>query len=514
LIHHRQRPILYVDDTMEQRYAMRRILETGGYRVLEAGSGSEALRLLANDLSLAVVDVKLPDISGYELTRRIKEQRPFLPVLQVSASFSDPDFRASGLSGGADAYIAQPVHAPELIAIVGRLLQKQEAEESLRFLAAFGPQLSASLSLPDTCTNICKAVIPHFADQCCLMVNDFPGLQESFWSTPLPEDDARREIMIAQAEQRATRMVHSRFLAASLFIGPRVFGTIAFFLDKDREYTPGDQILATDIANRTSLALQNCMLLATEQAARTALIQAEKLATAGRMAAAIAHEVNNPLEALTNLIYLLEISPEATPHIQRMAATALSEISRLAHITRQSLGFYRELRSPTTLDLSESIADTLDLYQKRQNEQQILFRLTLAPDLAIRGIKGEIRQVVSNLVVNAMEAAGPEGVITISTRRENDRAVLVISDNGPGISASALPRIFEPFYTTKGTGTGLGLWITHNIVEKHEGTIVTSSRTSPDDHGTEFVLTFPLVRSGDANVLDDVASRPLHSGAA
>jgi two-component system, NtrC family, sensor kinase len=486
LIHHRKRPILYVDDTMEQRYAMRRILETQGYSVLEAGSGREALRLLSSSPSLAVIDVKLPDINGYELTRQIKERHPFLPILQVSASFSNPNLRASGLSGGADAYIAQPVHPPELVAIIERLLQTEESEASLRFLAGFGPQLSASLSLPEACKSICKAVTPHFADRCILMLKDFPGWHEPFWSLPLQEDDSRRQIMIAQAERRTTAMIHSRFIAASLFTGNRSFGTISFLLDDDRE----------DIANRTSLALQNCMLLATEQAARSALIQSEKLATAGRMAAAIAHEVNNPLEALTNLIYLLEISPEATPRIREMAATALSEISRLAHITRQTLGFYRELRAPSTLDLSQSVLDTLDLYQKRQDEQQISFKLNLANDLSIRGIKGEIRQVISNLVVNAMEAAGPEGMITISTHKENDDAILVISDNGPGIAASALPRVFEPFYTTKqGTGTGLGLWITHNIVEKHEGTIELSSRTSPEDHGTEFVLTFPLVPS-------------------
>src|ERR1700744_1415254 len=110
------------------------------------------------------------------------------------------------------------------------------------------------------------------------------------------------------------------------------------------------------------------MLLATEQAARAALIQSEKLATAGRMAAAIAHEVNNPLEALTNLIYLVEASPEATPMIRETASMALGEISRLAHITRQTLGFYRELKAPAILDLSESVMDTLELYRNRQQD--------------------------------------------------------------------------------------------------------------------------------------------------
>jgi two-component system, NtrC family, sensor kinase len=501
LIHHSQKPILYVDDSIEQRYAMRRILETEGYSVLEAGSGREALQLLRDNPSLAVVDVRLPDINGYELTRQIKQQHPFLPVLQVSASFSDPRLRASGLSGGADAYIAQPVHPPELMAVVRRLLQSSEAEESLRFLAGFGPQLSVSLSLPEASKSVCEAVVPHFADHCLLLLRDFPGRKQPYWSAPVAEDDPRRRIMIAQAEQRTTEAIHSRLLVASLFTGARSFGAISFLLDRAREYTRADQILATDIANRTSLALQNCMLLATEQAARSALIQSEKLATAGRMAAAIAHEVNNPLEALTNLIYLLETSPEATPGMRKIAATALGEISRLAHITRQTLGFYRELKSPSILDPSESVTDTLELYEKRLQDEGLSLKLNLATGLAIRGIRGEIRQVISNLVVNAIEATAAGGTIKISTRKQDGHALLTIADDGPGIDSTELEKIFEAFYTTKqGTGTGLGLWITQNIVEKHGGTIAVSSRTSAGDHGTEFVLTFPLNSSAASDL--------------
>ena len=496
MIHHRRKPILYVDDSVEQRYAMRRILETEGHHVLEAGSGREALNLLDEPVALAVVDVKLPDISGYELTRQIKQRAPFLPVLQVSASFSDPKLRASGLSGGADAYIAQPVHPSELIALIKRMLQTVEAEEALRFLAGVGPHLNATLSLPDACKSICGAMSPHFADRCILFLKDYPGSQEPFWSSKLPEDDPRREMIVEQAERRSADLIDSRFLIASLFGGVQSFGSIAFFLESDREYTESDRILAADLANRVALALQNCMLFATERATRTALIQAEKLATAGRMAAAIAHEVNNPLEALTNLIYIVERSPEATPSIREMAATALGEVTRLAHITRQTLGFYRELRTPTTIDLSQSVMETVDLYKRRMNNMKIRLQLDLADGLMVQGIKGEIRQVISNLLVNAFEANEADGMVAIRTYGEGGKAVLTISDNGPGISAAMLPKIFDAFFTTKkGTGTGLGLWISQNIVEKHEGTIAVSSITSAKDHGTRFVLEFPLSRS-------------------
>lgn len=496
MIRHQRTQILYVDDSVEQRYAMRRILETEGYQVLEAGSGREALNFLNQPLSLAVVDVKLPDINGYELTRQIKERDPFLPVLQVSASFSDPKLRASGLSGGADAYIAQPVHPSELIALMRRMLQTVEAEESLRFLAGVGPHLNASLSPALACESICSAMTPQFADHCILYLKDYPGRQEPFWSSELDETDSRRDKIVEQAEQRSIELADSRFLLASLYVGTRSFGTIAFLLDSTREYTANDKILAADLANRAALALQNCMLFATEQATRTALIQAEKLATAGRMAAAIAHEVNNPLEALTNLLYILERSPEATPFIRETASTALEQVTRLAHITRQTLGFYRELRSPTVVDLSQSVVETVELYKKRLDKLNVALELDLAEGLPIRGIKGEIRQVISNLLVNAFEAMDAGGSITMTTRGHNETAILTIADTGPGITSSMLPRIFDAFFTTKqGTGTGLGLWITQNIVEKHQGRIGVSSSTSPLDHGTRFVLEFPLSTS-------------------
>jgi two-component system NtrC family sensor kinase len=521
LIHHRKKSILYVDDTVEQRYAMRRILETEGYSVLEAGSGREALEMVAKSPALAVVDVRLPDIDGYDLTRKIKERAPFLPILQVSASFSDPHLRASGLSGGANAYIAQPVHPSELIALVRRMLQTVEAEESLRFLAGVGPQLSASLSLSVASESICNAITPYFSDHCILLLTAFPGSEGQFWSSELKRDDPSRQILLEHAEANTVTLVNSRFLIASLFVGKQSFGAIAFLLNSEREYTDSDRILAADLASRAALALQNCMLLAKEQATRTALIQAEKLATAGRMAAAIAHEVNNPLEALTNLVYLLERSPEATPSVREIAASALGEITRVAHITRQTLGFYRELRTPAALNLSQSVAETLDLYRKRLSDRSLSFEMDLADDVMIRGIKGEIQQVISNLLVNAFEATESGGVIALRTRASDGKAILTISDDGPGINATLLPKIFEAFYTTKqATGTGLGLWITRNIVEKHGGAISVSSSTSPQNRGTKFTLEFPLQSSFDgassnqnpSGASESVRQRPGNSG--
>lgn len=503
MIHYTKRPILYVDDTIEQRYAMRRILETAGFLVLEAGTGKEALAFLDQPLSLAVVDVKLPDISGYDLSRKLKEKRPHLPILQVSASFSNPDLRAAGLSGRADAYIAQPVHPSELTALITRMLRTSEAEDLLRFLAMIGPHISSSLSLNETAENIRNAIIPSFANCCAIYLRGFSGQPPSFWGNGDENDPGRRSALEAQASEKDVRMSDSRHLIAPLSISDIGFGAISFELNPDREYTKNDMIPAADLANRAGLALQNCILFSAEQFTRTALIQAEKLATAGRMSAAIAHEINNPLEALTNLLYIIEQSSESTNMIRDTASAALSELSRLAHIARRTLGFYRELRAPSIMNLSQSVLDTIELYRKRIVTNQIEIKLALEEEVPIQGIKGEIRQVISNLLVNAIEAMSGGGKITITTLARNGRAVLSLEDNGPGIDQDIQARIFEPFFTTKqGTGTGLGLWITQSIIQKHEGKIAIASHQGANS-GTTFSIDFPRaeneVREADAS---------------
>jgi two-component system NtrC family sensor kinase len=493
LIHHSKRPILYVDDTVEQRYAMRRILETEGFRILEAGSGKEAISLLDPTLALAVVDVKLPDISGYELSRKIKQQVPHLPILQVSASFSDPDLRAAGFSGEADAYIAQPVHPAELTALIHRMLRTSEAEESLRYLAMIGPAITSSLSLEETIRTIRNVMVPRFADECQIFIRGVAGQEAAFWKFDDDCDDEWKRQVERQATETTARMVGTRSLLVPLALGGSGAGAIAFRLGKDREYTRTDLVLASDLANRAGLALQNCILFASEQSTRTALIQSEKLATAGRMAAAIAHEINNPLEALTNLLYIIERSPETPPPIQEIATAALAEVTRLAHITRQTLGFYRELRAPSKMDLSQSVSETVELYTSRTAAKQIEIKQELGGRIEIQGIKGEIRQVISNLLVNAIEAVENGGRILVATHSRDGRAVFCIEDNGSGVEDHLRARIFEPFFTTKqGTGTGLGLWITHSIIEKHGGSI-TLTGGDGSGKGTTFTVEFPQI---------------------
>src|SRR6185312_2815426 len=183
--------------------------------------------------------------------------------------------------------------------------------------------------------------------------------------------------------------------------------------------------------------------------------------------------------------YLMEMSADSPGEVRKYAHEALSELSRLSHIARQTLGFYRELVGPQEFDLSQSVKETLSLLKKRINAKSILLHENYAPSLSIYAVKGEIRQVISNLILNAVEAMEPGGSLTLETYLSSDGyAIARVKDTGRGMAAGVLSRMFEPFFTTKeGTGTGLGLWVSKRIVHKHGGEIHVHSETG-ENHGT------------------------------
>jgi PAS domain S-box-containing protein len=221
------------------------------------------------------------------------------------------------------------------------------------------------------------------------------------------------------------------------------------------------------------------------------LRRTEKLAAAGRLAATVAHEINNPLEAVSNLLYL-SLHEDGLPVVsKRYLRMANEELRRVGHIVSQTLGFYRESGAPQSIDLRALVDDVLALYQRRLDARQI--RVTRSMEKAIvEGVPGELRQVVANLLSNALDAMEPYGVLSIEVRSQKEEVRLSISDTGHGISTPVLQHIFEPFFTTKkDVGTGLGLWVSKGIVEKHQGRLDVMSSQRDEDHGTAFVMTLP-----------------------
>lgn len=224
------------------------------------------------------------------------------------------------------------------------------------------------------------------------------------------------------------------------------------------------------------------------------LRQSEKLAATGRLAATIAHEINNPLEAVTNLIYLAKTDAAVAPSIRGLLETADQELARVAQIAQQTLGFYRDTARPAEIDLSAMLHGIVDLFSRKLAFKRLVCRPHIQSDLRIFGLQGEIRQVFSNLLVNAIDASENSEIVIrarncIVAGRSGVSCVIV--DRGTGISASVRERLFSPFITTKlSLGTGLGLWVSRAIVEKHGGAIAYRTCTQPPT-GTVFRVFLP-----------------------
>jgi PAS domain S-box-containing protein len=223
----------------------------------------------------------------------------------------------------------------------------------------------------------------------------------------------------------------------------------------------------------------------------------EKLSAAARLSAAIAHEINNPLNAVTNLIYLAKQSPDVPRPIVEQLALADQELERVAHAARQALGFYREAARAEWIDAPELIESVLKILSPKIADKRIKVIRGFQRCAPVYGVRGEIRQVISNLLANAIEAVGEGGTISVGTQpveAGGERAVeFVVADDGHGIAREHLDHIFEPFFTTKsGTGTGLGLWVAREIVERHQGRIeVHPPEEGKGERGITFTVKLP-----------------------
>jgi PAS domain S-box-containing protein len=247
-----------------------------------------------------------------------------------------------------------------------------------------------------------------------------------------------------------------------------------------------------------------------ERKTQEALIANEKLAVAGRLAATIAHEIHNPLDSVSNLLYLLRngASEEESFHFMDMAE---QELARVTHISRAMLGLYRESKAPVVVDLRELLEEILLLMERRFIELGATASTNMPKAICVTAFPAELRQVFTNLITNAAEAASPGGKVMVSLasqavgtdgsgQKMQAGATVTIADNGAGIPPEVEPHLFQPFFTTKGErGTGLGLWVSRGIINKHGGSISLKSDTSKTAHGTVvsvFLATNPTISTG------------------
>jgi PAS domain S-box-containing protein len=249
-----------------------------------------------------------------------------------------------------------------------------------------------------------------------------------------------------------------------------------------------------------------------ERRSQEILRKTEKLAAAARLSATVAHEINNPLEAVVNLVYIAKAEPDAPAAVVHHLTLAEQELERVAHIARQTLGFYRDSHVPESIEVPALIESVLKLYSNKFKIKNIAVERDFGSSLPVRGLQGELKQVLSNLISNATDAVGRNGTIKVVAQCIEDaggNAVeIVVEDDGPGIPPDHVDRIFEPFFTTKqDVGTGLGLWITKEIIDRHGGSILVRPANDGQSRGAKFTIHLPVPAESENGPSDGTSNQ-------
>jgi two-component system, NtrC family, sensor kinase len=467
-----QRKILVVDDRPANRYAIAHGLKRAGFEVVEAESGIQALTLANESPSLILLDVRLPDILGYEVCRRLKSnpRTGHIPVLQLSAASGDDESKVHALESGADAYLAQPVEQNVLIATVNSLVKLHEAESLAKLSAsqwqATFDALSEGVAIIDQSGTIrrCNRAMSYLLER---NYSEIEGRQLS--------DLFEGKVVIKQDDETAVQ----EFEWSTRHFRTRLEPVL---LDATRS---GSIFVLADITEQKL----------TEHAA----LMNERLAATGRMAHTIAHEINNPLEAITNLIYILKNCPPGSEAATGYLASTENEVNRVSRIARQVLSFHRESAAPIDLLVHELVEDALTQNGHAIAEKQLDVSREWDGTVTIQGYPAQLRQVFSNILRNAIEASMPTKEIRIRispSSARSDRlcpaARVTIMDQGHGIPTANLKKIFGAFFTTKELkGSGVGLWLSSTIVQEHRGRIQVRSCTELGRSGTCFSVYLP-----------------------
>lgn len=476
--------ILIIDDEEPTRYIFRRILTHAGYHVEEAQTGREGLAkaMLAPDLIIS--DVNLPDMLGYDVCRRLKSNPLTLsiPVLQISASFVSTESKVQALEGGADSYLTQPVEPTVLLASVNALLRLRKAE-ALSHLSALQWQrtfdsLSDGLALADP-NGVVLRTNARFIRMLKIAASESEGLPlasvfESRFG--LGFADFLRQLELGSAIE--------------LSFDNRWFSARYDLIQAEPGKVHGSVLIVTDITDHKKL--------------QETLKLSERLAATGRLAHIIAHEINNPLEAMSNLLYLAAQGTAVDTETNAYIEQASTELMRISQITKQVLAYHRESKQPVRTSANEMLEGVLAMFRAHIGAMgvELATKLTCRDHILVH--PGEMRQVLGNLISNALDALDTSrGKLRIrcfpsTDERRHLRGVrFLFSDTGPGIPATAVPYIFDAFYTTKETkGSGVGLWLSAEVVHKHKGRIRVRTRTDGPYQGTLFDIFLPVAKRG------------------
>ncbi len=517
--------VLVLDDEPGILRLCARLLQGEGHQVKMSDNPLRALTLLETlKWDLLVVDIRMPEMSGFDVVARVRSLQPDMAIL-VMTGFGTVETAIQALRQGVDGLLLKPFSGQEFLDAVEMALEsnrsKQEALRSrmLRPLFDVTENLFRETDPGALGKHILSTLITHFrSDQAALYEQKGDHLlllaaqgmvlldAENPLLTYARDHNAPLRLGLdgpLTATLRAALLGHG---IGSLLLAPvhrpdASFWLLAARAENEPPFQASDLEMFLIFARQAAVAMENARLydalrtsLRRLENSQQALVQAEKMAAAGRLTASIAHEINNPLQSVQNCLHLS--AQEALPQERRQAyfEMALQELERLRATVRQMLNFYRRTpHNPETVDVHQVLQQTRQLLQREFEQRGIVWNWHLqACRPLVQGVPNQLQQVFMNLMLNAYDAMPAGGRLHVQTCNRQNRVQIRIADEGPGVPPEMQGRIFEPFMSTKETGTGLGLTVSYNIIDAHGGALWLETEHQP---GACFVIELPQLES-------------------
>lgn len=503
--------VLIVDDEPGVALLCNRILSRAGYEVTATTSPMEALaQLRSQPFDLLVVDIRMPDVDGFGVIAHARQRQPEMAVL-VMTGFGTLETAIRAMRQGVDGLLLKPFErSEELIQAVEQALHDNQEKRDASRMQALRPLFDVTETLlAETRTDrllelIVNAVCGYlhcssagyyrfsaednhlhllagkgvtFPDQPAAPEGGFIGrahvLGAPIWVNASEQADPQLQGWLAEYRLSSVLCVpFSRQKARSVLYAGRS--------SDEPSFRDVDQEMLLIFTRQAAIALENASLyeelrdyVRRVEESQQALLQAEKMAAAGRLTASIAHEINNPLQAVQNCLHLAGRSDLSVKKRNEYFALAEKELERLMTTVQRMLDFYRPgTVLPEMVDVGELLLAVMDLMTPQLEKNGIRINLEVAAELPrVRAVSSQLKQVFINLVLNAFDAMPQGGVLDISARKVKGGVEIIVQDTGPGVPPELVSSIFEPFVSTKSGGTGLGLTVSYTIVTAHGGTL-------------------------------------------
>jgi signal transduction histidine kinase/FixJ family two-component response regulator len=498
--------VFVVDDEPGIALLCHRLLTRAGYKVETQTDPREAISYLKeNKIDLLLVDIRMPEVDGFEVIQHAQRLQPDAAML-IMTGHGTVETAIRALRQGVDGLILKPFSkGSELIDAVKLALADSQQKRDAARTQALRPLFSVTESLLSETRReplldlIINAICGHLqcAHAACyqkkddgkfsLLASRGKELPQSFFELITRVDSSSTPLLINANGPGDSAL---RTLLADLNLGAVILAPIlrpnlrmVLYAARDVDQPPlreSDLELFQILARQAAVALENARLYAEQldyvrkvEESQKALLQAEKMAAAGRLSASIAHEVNNPLQAVQNCMHLA--GREDLPEEKRKEYfdLARTELERLIITVRRMLDFYRPgATSLEKVDLAEMLQYILNLMSKQLSESNVKVIVDFVGTIpTIKAVGSQMQQVFINLILNAVDAMPEGGVLNITTRPLKGGVEIMFQDQGNGIPKEKQANIFEPFFSTKDGGTGLGLTVSYNIITAHGGTL-------------------------------------------